>query len=89
MLKGCRKAVTKFISFNSRRESIFASFIADTIFTSFRPPGSKSANSELSGLLYFVCDGPELDNYSGAKGSRSAQHLSGITTYEQQRYKLL
>ena len=47
MLRACRRITTEFTSFYSRRESIFASFVADTIFTSFRQLGSKRADSEV------------------------------------------
>ena len=47
MLIACRRITTEFISFYNRSESIVASFVADTIFTSFRQVGSKRADSDL------------------------------------------
>lgn len=47
MLIACRRTAT---SFYNRRESIFASFVADRIFTSFRTFESKRADSEILDL---------------------------------------
>lgn len=54
MLKACRRTATEFISFYNRRESIFASFIAENIFTSFCTFGSKRAKRESLDPVYTI-----------------------------------
>jgi len=54
MLLVCRRTVTEFKSFYNRKKSIFASFTAGNILTSFRTAGSKRADPKLQDLALYL-----------------------------------
>ena len=84
MLIACKRTATEFITFYNRRESIFASFVADTILTSFRRLGSKRANPEFLNfaLKDISCKTPVMDPSSVITQVSRDQEHSQLNTYQ-------
>ena len=77
MLIACKRTATEFIRFCNRRESNFASLIADRVFTSFRPVRAKRANSEFTSYQT-SCQSSTMDpNSIITQVSRDQDQLNG------------